>query len=672
MSFSYFRLFLVALLCHQPARPLLRSYIVGSKALLSQLIATRNEITTGVPTRHRVHAATDSAYMFTKTPFLASGMSYSSLLVHYLSQNVKPKYSLCLNVISKIVEHEGPDAAIRTSESLKYNTSAEGFHMANKALLSALVLQRHLEAASSHLRRLLLDQSEHRQVDATVVADLLQLHMAVDGDHDTTKVRRKFKKRAVEASSLYSDIVGTQLLSSENLPQLHGAGIGIDEGYGDPTTKSISGSAINRIHEYGARAFAVSREWEQAVLAVGRIEEKHLSSPQMVPFCTQLLDRLLTLNVPSVTRPLTEQSVASGAVISSTSETNVNVDIDIDIDIGCDRSAALDFALSLPLDTMPADCPLLHASLLVMSACPSNAEAVIVLLQGAVSRQLDTAGDRTSHTAVAFLPEDISLKLTKQLFMGGCSAEKLVLVMKILWGEEVVQNSREESGSDGKDGSVITDGSYGTSEAVYTASQLCVDAVQSVLTAACAIRDLKGAEEDDDRRVLMSRESVVELPSKIIRALSPPTHPPPLPPHSISAASLDSIPARDSARSDGDALSILPLPLPLPRPVPLSRAISPSLHCLCIALRLSGQKHFIGALIQAIEDSSLERTESREGAGPTDRNSDSNTYSKTERETVLGQGDGDTVWSPNMELMVEVSVRRHHAAMRLIHAYLYL
>ncbi|WP_394776020.1 hypothetical protein, partial [Flavobacterium sp.] len=94
-----------------------------------------------------------------------------------------------------------------------------------------------------------------------------------------------------------------------------------------------------------------------------------------------------------------------------------------------------------------------------MSACPSNTEAVIVLLQGAVSRQLDTAGDRTSHTAVAFLPEDFSFKLTKQLFMGGCTAEKLVLVMKILWGEEVVQNSREESGSDGKDGSVITDGS---------------------------------------------------------------------------------------------------------------------------------------------------------------------------------------------------------------------
>jgi hypothetical protein len=652
MPFCYFRLFLVSLLCNLPARPLLRSYIVTSKALLSQLIATKNEITTGVLIRHRVHAAADSAYTFTKTPFVASGMSYSSLLVHYLSQNVKPKYGLCLNVISKIVEHEGPDAAIRTSESLKYNITAEGFHMANKALLSALVSQRHLEAASSHLRQLLLDQSEHRQVDATVVADLLQFHMAVDGDHDTTKVRRKYKKRAVEASLLYSDVIGTQLLSSEEFPQLHGVGIGTDEGYGDPIAKSITGSAVNRIHEYGARAFAESREWEQAVLAVGRIEEKHLSSPQLVSFCTQLLDRLVALNVPSADRPLIAQSAASGEQISNTPET--------DVDVGCYRSAALDFALSLPLITMPADSPLLHASLLVMSACPSNVQAVIALLEGAFSRQLDadTVAHRISHTSTAFLPEDVSLKLTKQLFMGGCSPEDLVQVMKILWGHEVLQNSSGDAGlygRDGKDGSAITDRSYNASEMVNTLSQLSEDAVESLLTAACALRDLQGTEgeADDSQWALISSQSVVELPVKIIRALSTP------PPRSPSAFSLDRTVTRNTLRTDRDSLNSLPFPLP----VSLSRAIRPSLHCLCIALRLSDQKHRIGALIQGIEDAcsypSPEPThQSNQGAVQQDRNSDSN--SKTV--PVPGQGDADdalhAVWSPSIELMVEVSA--HH------------
>jgi hypothetical protein len=630
---------------------------VTSKALLSQLIATKHDVTTGVPIGHRVHAAADSAYTVTKTPFVASGMSYSSLLVHYLSQNVKPKYGLCLNVISKIIEHEGPDAAIRTSESLKYNITAEGFHMANKALLSALVTERHLEAASSHLRRLLLDQSEHRQVDATVVADLLQLHMAVDGDHNTTKVRRKFKKRAVEASLLYSEVIGTQLLSSEEFPQLHGVGIGIDEGYGDPIVKTISGSAVNRLHEYGARAFAVSREWEQAVLAVGRIEEKHLSSPQMVSFCTQLLDRLVALNVPSADRPLIEQSAASGEQISNTPET--------DVDVGCYRSAALDFALSLPLITMPADSPLLHTSLLVMSACPSNVQAVIALLEGAFSRQLDadTVAYRISHTSTAFLPEDISLKLTKQLFVGGCSAEDLVLVMKILWGDEVLQNSSGDAGldgRDGKDGSAIMDRSYNASEMVNTLSQLSEDAVQSVLTAACALRDLQGAEgeADDSQRALISSQSVVELPVKITRALSTP------PPHSPSTVSLQRTVTRNTLRTEGDSLNSLPFPLP----VPLSRAIRPSLHCLCIALRLSDQKHRIGALIQGIEDAysypSPDPThQSNQGTGHADRNSDS--YSKTEIETVPGQGDADdalhAVWSPSIELMVEVSAHHDHA-----------
>lgn len=638
-----------------------------------------------------MHAAADSAYMFTKTPFVASGMSYSSLLVHYLSQNVKPKYGLCLNVISKIVEHEGPDAAIRTSESLKYNTSAEGFHMANKALLSALVLQRHLEAASSQLRRLLLDQSEHRQVDATVVADLLQLHMAVDGDHETTKVRRKYKKRAVEASSLYSDVIGTQLLCSEEFPQLHGVGTGIgtDEGYGDPMIESMSGSAVNRIHEYGARAFAASREWEQAVLAVGRIEEKHLSSPQMVSFCTQLLDRLVALNVPSATQQFTELSAASVEQMSNTpDDVDVSTDSDSDSDIGCDGSAALAFALSLPLATMPTDSPLLHASLLVMSACPSNVEAVIALLQGTTSRQLhtdtdtvkgtdiDIVAERTSQTARALLPKEVSLKLTKQLFIGGCSVENLVLAMRVLWGDEVLQNSREDTGLEAKYSSAITDSYYETSDTVCALSQMAEDAVHCVLSAACSLRDLQGGEEDEvqRKRASISKRSVEEIPLKILRAL-PPQPPPAFTP---SAASHDSMETRNSVRIDGDTLNtlrLIPIPVPLLRPVSLSRAISPSLHCLCIALRLSGHKDLIGTLIQAIEDAYPntyphtypkpypEPTQQRDlgpGPGPTDKNSDF--YSDTEREIVPRRGDSDVardaVWSLSTELMVEVS--SHH------------
>lgn len=653
MPYSYFRLFLVALLCHQPARPLLRSYIVSSKALLSQLIAAKNGITTGVTIRQRVHAATDPASTLTESPFEASGMSYSSLLVHYLSQNVKPKFGLCLSVMSKIVEHEGPDAAIRTSEFLKCNISAEGFHMANKALLSALVMQRHLEAASSHLRRLLLDQSEHRQVDATVVADLLQLHMAVDIHHNTTKVRRKYKKRAVEASSLYSDILGTQLLSSEEFPHLNGVGVGMDETYGDPTAKLTSGSAINRIHEYGARALAASREWEQAVSAVGRIEDRHLSRPQMVSFCTQLLDRLVALNMPVAPQPLAVQSAAPGEVSSDVSERSVS-------DTGCDGSAALEFSLSLPLQHMPADSPLLHAALLVMSAFPSHAEAVIALLHGSFSRRSNThtnthntAADGHSHTT--FFPEEISLKLTKQLFIGGCSADNLLLAMKMLWGDQLLQSGLENVGSPAShdDGNVSLYGAYDTSE---TSLQLAVDAVQGVINAACALRDLQGTETDESQKAQISQESVADLPATILRALTP---------HGTAPdASEGTAPSRGMSSADIDTSSTPPLPIPhtrsRSRPDPLLRALSPSLHCLCIALRLSGQRHRIGAVLQSVGDAYLEagrQSYLRSGAESSQVN-----HPDTVPQQGQGQGEGDSaaaddaVWAPSLELMVEVSI----------------
>jgi hypothetical protein len=88
-----------------------------------------------------------------------------------------------------------------------------------------------------------------------------------------------------------------------------------------------------------------------------------------------------------------------------------------------------------------------------------------------------------------------------------------------------------------------------------------------------------------------------------------------------------------------------------------------------MAVRLSGQKHLIGAFIQAIEDASsypsLEPTQqSRQGPGQADRNSDP--YSKAEREAEPWQREYDAalyaVWSPSIEMIVEVSVHHKHAA----------
>lgn len=434
-----------------------------------------------------------------------SRSSYTALLKHYLVQNTKPKFHICVSVLSKIVEREGSEKAIRVSESVQYNISAENFRMVKNALLSALVIQRQTEAATSHLKQLLVQQTA---LDLSVLADLLGLYMGVKKrESDTTTLRRMYKKRALEASVLYNDIIEANKSQGSTL---------MGKGWGQGNEKELERGNQNqvssdRIHEYGARAYADSREWSKAVAAIACISGRHMAGDGMVSFSSKLINRLI------IEEKKIKKKEKSLELISPLNLVDSSDGIDSD-----ESSFATELALLQPLSLLSLESPILHSSLLQLSASPLHTDLVIQSLREMNSRdrKLELFTDKLDSKS-HILSGKVALPLIQKLFVSGCKFDLLVEAIMLLFS------------GNGKDSpltwvDMIAIGE-GDDSKVRLADLYAADTVTNIIIAACLLRDRKksyvdsGLDSDDADRAFYAQQfarRMVQIPRKVILALS--------------------------------------------------------------------------------------------------------------------------------------------------------
>ena len=473
---------LCLLLLAQPVIPFL---FVSPKAVQSQITVSNYLYLFRGSHVLQEHASDYISSDTAPSNFGEGGQSYSSLLFFYLSQNLKPKFDLCLKVIKKIIDQEGLDATVKICESLEATVSADSYRLTNNALLSVLVSLRLSEAAASHLSRLLQHVNSDLELDAPVIADLLKLYMPTESDDYTTLSRRKYRKRAVEASSLYTKIISYSQFSVDGRLVVKN-GSSVERGYVDAdVSEEPSFFAIDDVHEYGARALASSNEWKRALDAVACIGQRHLLRPQMKIFTMQLLQRLLQIDFHQLSQQQQQRQQQQLAVIGTASMSEVSIPIS--------ESLALSLALLQPLNLFPVDCPLLHACLLQLSDFPMHVHSVtshIHQLRKAGSAEKDagwwrdsvstaTVGEPSSppllpslsspssssssspspssslssssssslsssssssdlmessfHTSSALFPAKIAVQLVQKMFLNGCDSEQLVETIDSLW-----------------------------------------------------------------------------------------------------------------------------------------------------------------------------------------------------------------------------------------------
>ena len=595
--------------------------------------------------------------------FGAGGASYSSLLLFYLSQNLKPKFDLCSKVITKIIDQEGLDATIKICESLQATVSAESYHLANNALLSVMISLRLPEAASSHLSRLLQQVNGELEPDAFIIADLLKLYMPTESDDYTTLSRRKVKKRALEASALYTDII-THLKFTVDGRTILRNGSSVERGYynADVSEESSSCSAADSIHEYGARALASSSEWERALAAVACIGQQHLSRPQMKTFTMQLLQRLLQIDSNQQQQ---QQQVPTMATASA-----------LEVSSSRSESLALSLALLQPLNLFPVDCPLLHACLLQLSTSPMHIQTVISRineLRNAGSDGKDAGSWRERGSGVATMkqssyqlgsnlysfsrlfPAKVSMQLVQRMFLSGCDSAQLVDAIDCIWmggSHDDDDDSEGQGQGQGAVGYRVEDrddvtGRAGSAVAVeqqwMRGRRLsALTAIEVAVQCACLLRDARAGDFNDRHEEEQISVCAAVLPSKINMALSPVTA------TATATATVTVTPSSSSVQ-----MMVLEAS---------SCAIDASLLVLTASLRAIGQQKRISTLLQSMADynaPSLSDSSMSDTAAKSDKLALAGsgriiTAKSSAEESMRGVWTSRWTWSPNTDLLAQV------------------
>lgn len=566
------------------------------------------------------------------------GMPFSGLLNQYLTQNARPKYNLCLKLLSKVVECEGPDAAMRITKRLEVSVSTESFRLISCTLFSALVQHRHRVEASSHLRHLLLKYDGRSDLDPEVAANLLQLFMEVDDSSDIVLIKWESKKRALEAATLYNN-----MLEIDDDTRNFGMVSGID---GRSTS---SRAAIDRIHEYGARAFAEIENWGEIVTAMGFISDDHLVTPSVIDFSNKLLEKLLEQHLQQ--EKLRGSAVTDGMPSEQQRSKKAHLDLK-----NVQHQTALDIALLQPLVALSVNNALLHISLLVISASPKHVQVAleylklsrdskirsiegaanminIMLTEESTAISSDATSQYESSQLQLSLPRSVTLELVRQLFSSGCSATQL--------HDAITDSCSSEFASDGNSWAVGTsavkhdyiqkDSSHQNSEVDEEDDKMLVHrAVRLILTTACMLRDDRIAQQDMvDQIAQQCSDLQIELPRLINRASS------------------------SMAASDYTAID----------------------HALCVlalSLRPVGRQQHMSAILQSIEDTKRtsvtplhESAGTNDGQGNTLENTSaplaasSNLYNRVESMGPRSSYGPDSLsgvrWCPSDDLLGEVS-----------------
>ena len=488
----------ILLLCCHPAASFTGVSTSISKALSTQQKSIRQKDSISCKYYQHRYFATAISSLSKEQSVNDRNASYTGLLVHYLTQNVKPKFYLCVNIISKIIKHDGPDSAIRIGELLENRISADSLRMTKNALLSALVLQKQTEPASSLLRQLLLQQNGHWQLDIAVVADLLQLYMAIDTDRDTTIMRRQYKKRALQASMIYANVIDVQAQSQYPISQSQMLKRNFTQERSRRSSElqltSTSVAASDRIHEYGARALAVSRDWDEAVRAVACIGDTHLATPSLIIFNSELLERLVKLDVVSLQAPEAVTVGVDSALAKTTSSCRKTAVDSRTI------SLATELAMLQPLHLLATDCPMLQSSLLLLGTSSMHADRLIASLQDISDRGSGALPLFSPNTDLAasgnlLLPSRVSSMLLERMFLSGYRFYELAEAVRIIWGQN--GNGSDSENSIYSTISEETAVSH-TSEDKSLISPI-LKAVNGILRIACSIRDKRAEELKNDR-----------------------------------------------------------------------------------------------------------------------------------------------------------------------------
>ena len=569
------------------------------------------------------------------------GMPFSGLLNQYLTQNARPKYNLCLKLLSKVVECEGPDAAMRTTKRLEVSVSTESFRLISCTLFSALVQHRHRVEASSHLRHLLLKYDGRSDLDAEVAADLLQLFMEVDDSSGIVLIKWESKKRALEAATLYNN-----MLEIDDDTHNFGMVSGID---GRSTS---SRAAIDRIHEYGARAFAEIENWGETVTAMGFISDNHLVTPSVMDFSTKLLEKLLEQHLQQEQQEkLRGSAVTDGMPSEQQRSKKAHLDLK-----NVQHQTALDIALLQPLVALSVNNALLHISLLVISASPAHVQVALeyfklsrnskirsiegaanmintMLTEESTAISSDATSQYESSQLQLSLPRSVTLELVRQLFSSGCSVTQL--------HDAITDSYSSEFASDGNSWAVGTsaakhdymqkDNSHQNSEVDEEDDKMLVHrAVRLILTTACMLRDDRIAQQDVVDQIAQQCSNLqMELPRLINGASS------------------------SMAASDYSAIDY-------------------ALCVLALSLRPVGQQQHMSAILQSIEDTKRtpvtplhESVGTNDGQGNTLENTpaplaaSSNLYNRVESMGPRSSYGPDSLsgvrWCPSDDLLGEVS-----------------
>ena len=662
---------LCILLLAQPVIPFLFVNPVSPKAVQSQITVSNYLYLFRGSHVLREHVSDYISPDTAPSNFGEGGQSYSSLLLFYLSQNLKPKFDLCLKVIKKIVDQEGLDATVKICESLEATVSAESYRLTNNALLSVLVSLRLPDAAASHLSRLLQQVNSELELDAPIIADLLKLYMPAESDDYTTLTRRKYKKRAVEASSLYTKIITYSKFSVDGRSVAKN-GSSVERGYVDADASEEPFSAIDDVHEYGARALASSNEWKRALDAVACIGQRHLLRPQMKTFTMQLLQRLIQIDSNQQSQQQQQLVVIGTASMSEVSNP-------------LSESLALSLALLQPLNLFPVDCPLLHACLLQLSASPIRVHTVtnhIYELRKAGSAGKDagwwrdsvssaTVGESSSssspsssdlmessfYSISALFPAKISVQLVQRMFLSGCDSEQLVKTIDSLWmdagaaagaGSSTVEEGHVDEGGDLIVPGFVSSGPYVDIEQeqrLTTKRRLsALDAIEVAVRCACLLRD--GREEAFESYLSeYFTACAARLPSKINAALSP-----------LLSTSTSTATAATSPFSAEQTMIL----------ASCSCAIDASLLLLSASLRAVGQQQRISSLLQDIAEYTAPSpsSSSSESAGksskiavndqPSPRSNRMKAGDLSAEESTRVAWVSKWTWSPNTELLAQV------------------
>ena len=656
---------LCILLLARPAIPFLFINTVSPKAVPSQIATSNYQNLFRGSNLLQEHVSDYVSFDTAPSNFGAGGASYSSLLLFYLSQNLKPKLDLCSKVITKIIDQEGLDATIKICESLQATVSAESYHLANNALLSVMISLRLSEAASSHLSRLLQQVNGQLEPDACIIADLLKLYMPTESDDYTTLSRRKVKKRALEASALYTDIITHLKFTVDGRTALRN-GSSVERGYFNadvPEESSSSGSAADSIHEYGARALASSSEWERALAAVACIGHRHLSRPKMKTFTMQLLQRLLQIDSNQQQQQQQQQQVPSMGTASV-----------LEVSSSRCESLALSLALLQPLNLFPVDCPLLHACLLQLSTSPMHIQTVISRineLRNAESEGKDGGWWRERGSGVAttkqssyqlgsnlysvsrLFPAKVSMQLVQRMFLSGCDSVQLMDAMDCIWTGGSHDDDGEGQGQgQGAVGIHIEDRDGVTGRAgsaVAVEQQWMKDRRLSALTAievavqcACLLRDARAGDFNDNHAEEQISVCAAELPSKINTALLPATA-------TTATATATLMPSSSSVQ-----MMVLEA---------TACAIDASLLVLTASLRAIGQQKRISTLLQSIadynapslSDSSMSNTAAESDSVAVAGSGRIITAKSSAEESTRGMWTSRWTWSPNSDLLAQVT-----------------